>query len=174
MDATGTLTFAPGETQKNVQITIQDDALDEDDETFTLTLSNPTNAQLGTISSATMTIVDDDPSPMVQFENASYTAAEDAGSIVANVLLSVASSRPITVSYATADGTAGAGSDYTAASGALVFAPGETSHSFQIDISEDTLHEADETVMLVLSNPVNATAAAANNARLRRTSLLKR
>ncbi|MCB9149073.1 MAG: hypothetical protein H6641_09955 [Caldilineaceae bacterium] len=166
VDATGTLTFAPGETQKNVQITIQNDALDEDDETFTLTLNNPTNAQLGTISSAIMTIVDDDPSPTVQFENASYTAAEDAGLMTANVLLSVASSRPITVSYATADGTATAGSDYTAASGTLIFAPGETSRAVQINIGEDALHEADETVMLVLSNPVNATLGSVNPATL--------
>ena len=65
----------------------------------------------------------------------------------------------VSVAYATADGTATAGSDYTATSGTLVFAPGETSKTIAVPILGDTAFEPDETFTLTLSNPVNATSA---------------
>jgi len=58
--ATGTLTFAPGQTSKTVTVTVVGDTLYEPDETFTVTLSNPVNATIGT-GSATGTIQNDDP-----------------------------------------------------------------------------------------------------------------
>jgi Ca2+-binding RTX toxin-like protein len=73
------------------------------------------------------------------------------------VRLAQATPLPVTVAYATADGTASAGSDYTAASGQLAFAPGETSKTIAVPVSGDTVVEADETFSLTLSNPVNAT-----------------
>jgi hypothetical protein len=62
----------------------------------------------------------------------------------------------VTVAYATADGTATAGSDYTATSGTLTFAPGETSKTVAVPIVEDTTVEPDETFTLTLASPVNA------------------
>src|SRR5262249_10983592 len=62
LTAGGTLTFNPGETSKTIAITICGDTTSEGNETFVLTLSNPTNATLGT-TSATGTIVDDDTGP---------------------------------------------------------------------------------------------------------------
>jgi hypothetical protein len=73
------------------------------------------------------------------------------------VTLAQATRLPVTVAYATADGTASAGSDYTAASGQLAFAPGEASKTIAVPVSGDTVVEADETFSLTLSNPVNAT-----------------
>ncbi len=72
---------------------------------------------------------------------------------VFTVALSVAGTQPITVNYATADGTAIAGSDYTATSGTLTFAPGELSKTVAVPILGDTLVEPDETFSLNLSNP---------------------
>ena len=72
------------------------------------------------------------------------------------VQLAKANSQKITVSFATADGTAGAGTDYTAKSGSVVFAPGETSKPVAIDILGDTAFEGDETFTLTLSSAVNA------------------
>jgi hypothetical protein len=66
----------------------------------------------------------------------------------------------VTVGYATADGTATAPADYTATSGTLTFAPGETAKTVTVAVVGDTLVEGDETFSLVLSGPVNATLGA--------------
>src|SRR5262249_26691779 len=60
---------------------------------------------------------------------------------------------PVSVNYATSNGTATAGSDYTATSGTLNFGVGETSKTFTIPILDDTAVENPETVTLTLSNP---------------------
>ncbi|MFM6632547.1 MAG: S8 family serine peptidase, partial [Microcystis panniformis] len=78
-------------------------------------------------------------------QNASYT-----------VTLSNASSQTISVNYATSNGTATAGSDYTATIGTLTFAPGVTTQVLNIPILNDSLNEADETFTLALSSPTNA------------------
>ncbi len=72
------------------------------------------------------------------------------------VNLSAAASSPVTVNYATANGTATAGSDYTAISGVLTFAAGEISKTVTVAVLGDTLVEADETFTLTLSNPSGA------------------
>ena len=72
------------------------------------------------------------------------------------VSLSRASSGEVSVDYATADGTATAGEDYTAASGTLVFAPGMTSHTVSVPILDDAVDEGKETFVLRLSNPRGA------------------
>jgi hypothetical protein len=77
------------------------------------------------------------------------------------VTLAKATPLRVSVAYATADGTATAGSDYTAASGTLVFAPGETSKTVAVPILGDTAYEPDETFTLTLSNPVNGTLGTA-------------
>src|SRR4029079_1160246 len=61
------------------------------------------------------------------------------------VSLSGQGSWPVTVQYATANGTATAGSDYTGTSGSLTFAPGQTSLTVTVPVLGDTLDEADET-----------------------------
>ncbi|MDB9522255.1 Calx-beta domain-containing protein [Dolichospermum circinale CS-1225] len=78
-------------------------------------------------------------------QNASYT-----------VTLSQASNQTVSVNYATANGTATAGLDYTATNGTLTFAPGATSQVINIPILNDSLNEADETFTLTLSSPTNA------------------
>jgi hypothetical protein len=60
VSSSGTLTFTSGETSKTIVITIIDDTCCEDNETFTLTLFNPVGATLGTPSTSTITILDDD------------------------------------------------------------------------------------------------------------------
>ena len=59
---------------------------------------------------------------------------------------------PVTVHYATSNGTATAGSDYTAASGTLTFGPGEAAKSFTVRVTSDPAHEGDETFQVTLSN----------------------
>ncbi|REJ41821.1 MAG: hemolysin [Microcystis flos-aquae TF09] len=78
-------------------------------------------------------------------QNASYT-----------VTLSQASNQTVSVNYATANGTATAGSDYTATIGTLTFAPGVTTQVINIPILNNSLNEANEIFTLALSSPTNA------------------
>ena len=73
------------------------------------------------------------------------------------VTLDRAASGTVTVSYATADGTAAGGEDYEAASGTLAFAAGETEKSVSVATTDDSMDEEDETFTLTLSSPANAT-----------------
>jgi beta-glucanase (GH16 family) len=77
------------------------------------------------------------------------------------VNLSTSTDQAVTVDYATADGTAGAGSDYVAKTGTLTIPAKGTEGSIEITVIGDTLKEADETFNVVLSNPKNATIATA-------------
>lgn len=153
-DASGTVTFAAGATTATIALEVNGDTLDEDDETFTLTLSAPAGATLGT-ATATITVADDDAPPTVAV--AAVTAAESAAAGLGYVVsLSTPSGKPVMVAYATTDGTATV-ADYTAATGMLQFMPGEASKTVPVMITNDTLDEANETVLLTLSAPVNAT-----------------
>jgi hypothetical protein len=75
------------------------------------------------------------------------------------VRLSAASSKPVTVGFATSDGTATASSDYASSSGTLTFEPGEKSKSIAITVVADNVREPDENFAVALFNPVNATVA---------------
>ncbi|MFM6266062.1 MAG: Calx-beta domain-containing protein, partial [Dolichospermum sp.] len=72
------------------------------------------------------------------------------------VTLSQASNQTVSVNYATANGTATAGLDYTATNGTLTFAPGVTTQVINIPILNDSLNEANEIFTLALSSPTNA------------------
>jgi chitinase len=150
----GTVIFAPGETAKTIAVPILDDSLDELDETFTVTLANPVHATLSG-SQAVVTITDDDAAPVVSASSASV--GEGGGTASVSVTLSAPSGLEVRVDYATADGTATAGSDYTAQSGTLIFPAGKTSQTVSVPITNDVLDEEDETFEVRLSNAVNAT-----------------
>ncbi|MCB0000815.1 MAG: hypothetical protein KDE56_33860, partial [Anaerolineales bacterium] len=145
---------------------VSDDGLDETDETVVLTLSNlSSNAEPGAPLAATLTITDNDEPPTIAF--AAATLGGDEGSTAtATVQLSGPSAKTVTVAYSTSNGTAAAGSDYTAASGTLTFAPGQTTATFGVVLLDDALDEAGETVLLTLSSPTNSTLGDPNPATL--------
>src|SRR5207244_13035205 len=154
--ASGTLTFGAGVTSKTFAIPNVKATLEDSDETVNLTLSNPTGgATLGTQDTAVLTIIDNDSGGVLQFSSATYTVNEGvlSGKAAIKVTRSGGSASGVTVNYSTSDGTATAGSDYTATSGTLTFGAGVTSKTFAIPIVKDTLNESDETVNLTLSNP---------------------
>ena len=156
----GTVTFAPGVTSQTINVSVVGDTTVEPDETFAVTLSNPSGATL-TRPSATGTIVGDDVAPpTVSIAN---STANEGNSLSSNmgftVSLSKASTTPITVRYATSNGTASSGKDYTATSGTITFAAGVTSQAVNVGIIGDTTVESDETFTVTLSSPVGATIA---------------
>jgi chitinase len=98
------------------------------------------------------------PVPSLSINDVSVTEG-DATNVSATfkVSLSAASTKPVTVAYATRNVTATAGTDYNAAQGFLSFAPGETSKSVTIAVKGGTTAEPTETYQVVLSTPTNAT-----------------
>ena len=90
----------------------------------------------------------------VQFQMASYMVSEGAGTATIVATRTGGSGGLFTVNYATADGTARAGSDYLPASGTLTFDPGEDTQTFTVTILDNGLPEGDKTVLLGLSNPI--------------------
>lgn len=162
-----TITFSPGQTSQSFSVPVNGDTTVEPDETFTVTLSAPANASLGT-ATATGTIVNDDspPTPAVpaiSVGNATVDPEGDSGTKQATFTVSLSTATTVTVSvaYATADGTASAPADYAAATGALSFDPGQTSKTVSINVAGDTLVESNETFRLQLSGPVAGTLGTA-------------
>lgn len=163
----GTLTFGPGETSKQVAVPILGDSLDEPDESFFFTLTSIQNGTFqGGDPNATGTITDDDPTPSLSITDASVTEGNSGTrTTTVSVSLSAASGRTVAVDFATADGTAtfSPGGDYHSQSGRLVFSPGETVETITLTVVSDTVTEADETFFVNLSNPLNATIADAQS-----------
>ena len=155
-ETTGTLTFDALETEQTITVPLLDDALDENDETFTVALTNAANATLDD-AEATGTIADNDDTPALTIADAE--AAEGDGEITFTVTLGAASSLEVTVDWTTADGTATADADYVAADGRLTFAPGQTEATIAVAVFNDALDEGDETLTIELSDPTNATIA---------------
>lgn len=88
-----------------------------------------------------------------RFSTATYSVNENGGTATITVTRTGGSTGAVSVQYATSNGTATAGVDYTSAASTLQFAEGQTSRTFTVTIREDTLVEGNETVNLTLSNP---------------------
>lgn len=156
----GTLSFTPGTTSQNFNVGIKGDLLDEDDEAFYVLLSSPSNAIIGR-GRAIATILDDDPTPSLIIDDLTLGEGNSGTRIAAFALhLSAPSGKVVKVNYATQDGTAQAGDDYIAVPEAAVsFRTGYTVALARVTVNGDLLNEPDETFLVKLSSPVNATIA---------------
>ena len=157
--ANGTLTINAGNTSGTITIaSIVNDSLDEANETVIVTLSNPSNATLGSDDTHIYTINDNDNAPVVDFNETSSSGDENSASKALTVDLSAASGQDVTVNYAVTGTATGSGTDYTLANGSLTISAGSTSGTITIaSIVDDSLDEANETVIVTLSSPNNAT-----------------
>jgi uncharacterized repeat protein (TIGR01451 family) len=159
----GTVRFAPNSNaSQTVNVAITNDALNEDDESFTLELSGLTadgNVTLGA-SVATGTIVDDDPSPTLSISSPSQPEGNSGTTSMDFVVsLSTVSGRDVMFTRATQDGTATvANGDYVPLPAAQATIPaGELSISIPVLTNGDTTFEGDESFSLDITDVVNAT-----------------
>ena len=155
--ASGTLVFAPGETTKTVTAQTTEDSIYEPAETVLLTLSSATNGATIADSQGVGTIINDDAAPSFAINN---VARQEGQSLTFTVAKSSATAFTHNVSYATANGSAVAGSDYVARSGTLSFAPSEMSKTFTITSVGDSVYESNETFFVNLSNATNGATIA--------------
>ncbi|MGZ5296806.1 MAG: Calx-beta domain-containing protein [Actinomycetota bacterium] len=155
----GTVTFNPGEVSKQIVVLVAGDLVIEPNETYSVNLSDPTNATIAGAGFGLGTITDDD-TRTISIGNNTFTEV-DAGltNVTFTVTLSASSGNTITVNYATADGSATAPGDYVSVSGTLTFNPGETTKQVIVQIAGDFVNEPNETYSVNLSNATNATIA---------------
>lgn len=148
------LVIPRGTTTVSINAPIINDGTDEEDETIDVALTALSGAVVGQNRTRRHVIVDEDLAPNVGFTAATGTTAE-TGTVTITVNLAVASAKTASVDYAVNPGSASA-ADFTATAGKLTFAPGETSKTFTIAITDDTIDEADETFTISLTNLVSA------------------
>ena len=159
---TAKITVPGGELSQTFDITIVDDSVNESDETIDIGWLKSLDDDVTPITLNFLgTITDNDtPLPELSFPSSSVIVDEEDGPAVVTVNLDPASTGTVTVDYATRDSAAGlakGGEDYTATSGTLTFAPGETSKTITIEILGDDIYEGLERFVTELSSPSGAT-----------------
>jgi large repetitive protein len=150
------LTFAPGETTKTIDIAVAGDIVNEENETLKVVLSGPTGVPPSNLTDAegAGTIIDKNAPPSLSISDT--TTREGVGADFV-VTLAGTTLRTVTVRFETADGTAQAGSDYSARVGTLTFVPGEKTKTISVTVLDDGAAEFIETFSVSLGDPVNAT-----------------
>ena len=155
--ASGTLTFAAGETTKTISVIVNGDRLNEDSETFTVTLSDATGVAISD-TTGLGTITNDDALPTLRIADVVIEEGDgETKNAIVILRLNARAGRNVSVAYATANGSASSASDYTARTGTLTFTPGQTRQTISIPISGDFDDESDEEFFVNLSSIVNAT-----------------
>ena len=118
----------------------------------------PTGSAIAIQTNAVLTIVDNEFGPGVaSFASANFSVNESVSPALATitVIRTNGSTGPVSVQFATANGSAIAGIDYVATNGFLNFSDGQTNKTFSVSVINDTIPEGDESVILTLSNPGN-------------------
>jgi hypothetical protein len=151
-------------TSQPITVAVKGDLLNEIDEIFSVNLTGAANGAL-VDAQGIGTIRNDDPVPAISAQPGLAVEGSSAPySATLTVRLSAPSGQQIRVTFQTADGTAvdGVGEaspDYTASTGTLVFAPGQTQQTVTVALGNDLAVEADEYFFVDLRTPVNATVA---------------
>ena len=157
----GTLTFTPGQTTQVVRVDLLNCPVVNNFLSFTFNLSSPTNAAIVRPSTRIGIVSDGNATTTPGLYVRSAVVDNTAGSISVPVLLGgpagTASTSTVTVAYATHDGTAKAGSDYTATSGTLTFGPGETVQNIVVPIIDRSGSQPSRNFTVSLSSPTNST-----------------
>ncbi|MEO9966787.1 MAG: DUF2341 domain-containing protein [Reichenbachiella sp.] len=158
--ASGTVTVPSGATSASFDFNITNDLQDEIDETVVITISNPSvNAKIGSNSTITYTIQDDDDIPTIEFIDTSSSINEGTATVTVGLTLSAESGNDITVDYAVNGGstTASDGDDYIFPAGTATISAGNLTSNISISIIDDADIEALENIVIDISSPTNAT-----------------
>lgn len=160
--ASGTLTFAAGETAKMLPISILNDALIEPAETIGVTLSNPTAATLGANVAHTLTITDDDTNTVTLAATTPSVAESSTGAGVFTLTRTGSTAAALTVNLLIG-GTAAPGSDYLALATTTTISAGQTTTTVQVKPIDDTLALGDKTVTATLEAGAYTSGAPASD-----------
>ena len=152
----GTLRFEPGEEARTIRVPVLDDEILEDTESFAVELSDPAGAALAD-GTGTGTITDNDEGKLPALSIGDAPPVAEGETALFPVTLSAASEQVVTVAFGTVDGTAVAGSDYSATEGSLIFQPGTTRQTVEVVTRQDEIVESDEGFTVKLSDPAGAT-----------------
>jgi len=159
----GTLAFTAGQTNQAIVVPILNEGFVEGTRSFLVVLTNAAgDGVLGTRASATVNITDNDTG--LQFEFGSYSAAENAGTVLIGVARGDDGNFPVSVDFATVDGTATNGVDYVATNATLTFAAGDKFKLFTVPILNDGVKQGNRYFRLTLSNPTNQVLGSQKNA----------
>ena len=155
--ASGTVTFLAGVTAASFTFTVNDDVLNEVNETIEISLSNPVNCNLSGVNPIihTYTINDNDANPTIQFNTTSSTGDEATGSVNFVVDLDVVSGIDASATYTITGTATGGGVDYTLANGTVTIPAGSLTANINAVITNDVEVELNETIIITLSAPVN-------------------
>jgi len=150
-------TIPAGSSTYSFTVLLNGDALNEPTETYFVNVTNVINSVV-IDGQGVGTITNDDPLPMLSINDVTISEG-DSGTTNATftVSLDAASGQTVSVNYASADGSAGVGTDYVSASGTLTFTPSQTTRTVVVAINGDIIPEADETFTIGLSGATNAT-----------------
>ena len=148
---TGNLTLPPGTTSANLAVPVLADAVVEPVESFSLQLQSVTGATVA--DGLALARISDDAQAELRVVGGTLDEGQASEMPLSfSVELSQALGEPLTVDYATVDGTALAGSDYLATSGALTFAPGERTKVVSVTLLDDAIDESDEHFTVEVAN----------------------
>lgn len=151
----GTLSFADNQVSATVTVQINDDNIAELNETLFLNLTNPVGATIAD-AQGVGTIVNDDGTPIqVSVNDVSIVEGQSGTSILTFTVTRTGGTGAFDVSFATADDTATAGSDYVATSGTLSFGAGVNTQTISVTINGDLTQEQTERFFVNLTNPTN-------------------
>ncbi len=150
----GIIVFPPDSREAKIRVPIYHNIVFEGDKTLTVTLGNPEGADLGDLTTHTLTIVEADLSPNVNFVNTSQTVSEGAGTVSIPVALEYASESDAVIPYHFS-GTAGQGIDFTSAA-SITIPAGQTSGNIQINLIDNFVINADNTIIVDLDAPSGA------------------
>lgn len=155
----GTLVFTNGVGTNTFTVPIINNSLITGSRTFTVNLTNATApGKITSPSSQAVTIIDSNAG--LSFSSAAYIILKTGVATNITVVRTDNTNLTSTVSFATADGTAVAGTDYVATNGILTFTNGVTSQTFALRVIATTSEQPDKTVLISLSNPTNGILAA--------------
>ena len=155
--ASNTITIAAGQTTGTTTVTAVEDLLDEPDETVIVDIDQVNNAVEAGTQQKTITILDNDDPPTVSFGSNTATIEENGGATSTTLILSSASSLPVTITLAASGTATGGGVDYSIPSNTFTIPAGQLNVVTTVTAVQDNIDELDETIILDIDQVTNGT-----------------